>query len=74
MRIFVFKSGAQGDLRAFTDDQVGSKLPEQFRPWLVTGAIAADSRPPHNFSRENIESAIQQHGFQLWRMKDKTTA
>ena len=72
MRIFVFKSGANADLRAFAGDLDGSKLPIQFRPWHAIGSIAADGDPPHQLSRAQIEKAINDQGFQLWRVKRKT--
>jgi len=72
VRIFVFKSGSNEDLRAFAGDLDGSKLPSQFRPWHAIGSIAADKDPPHRLSRQQIEKAIKDQGFQLWRMKPKT--
>jgi hypothetical protein len=73
MRIFVFKSDMNSNLRAFSGDLDGSKLPTQFRPWHAIGAIAPDKDPPHKFSREQIEEAINDQGFQLWRMKTAAT-
>jgi hypothetical protein len=73
MRIFIFKSEASPDLRAFGADQMGGQLPSQFKPWRVIGAIAPNDAPPHKFSREAIETAINDCGFQLWRMSKKTT-
>lgn len=67
MRIFVFKSEANPHLRAFAGDLAGNQLPKQFGPWSATGAIAPDRNPPHNLSREVIEAAIKEQGFQLWR-------
>ena len=72
MRIFIFKSEASPDLRAFCGDLVGSRLPIQFKPWRVVGAIAPDNDPPHNLSRQAIETAINDSGFQLWRVRKKT--
>jgi hypothetical protein len=69
MRIFIFKTDKSPDLRAFSDDQGGNKLPPQFRPWHAIGVIRPDSAPPHNLSREAIEASIAKAGFQLWRMK-----
>lgn len=71
MRLYVFKSDAKGELRAFAGDIAGSKLPKGFRPWHVIGAVAPDAAPPHGFSRESIEQAIDAQGFQLWRLKAK---
>jgi hypothetical protein len=74
MRIYVFKSETTERLRAFAGDPDVNKLPHQHGPWTVTGAIAPDSAPPHNFSREAIEKAIGAEGFQLWRLRDKAEA
>jgi hypothetical protein len=71
MRIFIFKSEASPDLRAFGGDLIGSMLPAQFKPWRVMGAIAPSHDPPYNFSRDAIETAIRVKGFQLWRMSKK---
>ena len=71
MRIFIFKSEASPNLRAFGGDLVGSQLPSQFKPWRATGAIAPDRDLPYNLSRDAIETAIKDQGFQLWRMKKK---
>jgi hypothetical protein len=71
MRIFIFKSEANPDLRAFGGDLVGGRLPNQFAPWRAIGAVAPDRDPPHNLSRAVIESAINDRGYQLWRMSKK---
>ena len=72
MRIYIFKSEVTPELRAFSDDRSGVKLPARFGPWHVFGSIAADNDPPHGLSRNNIERAIRDAGFQLWRMKRQT--
>jgi hypothetical protein len=72
MRIFIFKSDASPDLRAFGADLVGSQLPNQFSPWHAIGAIAPDQDPPYKLSRDVIETAIKDSGFQLWRLSKKT--
>lgn len=74
MRLFIFKSDVNVDLRAFTGDLAGASLPEKYRPWHAVGAIAPNVDPPHRFSRTEIEKAIEHHGFQLWRMKPKVKA
>jgi hypothetical protein len=71
MRIFIFKSETKPDLRAFGADLVGSRLPTQFSPWRAIGAIAPDRDPPHKLSRDTIETAIKENGYQLWRMTKK---
>jgi hypothetical protein len=69
MRIFVFRSETNRELRAFAGDLAGFKLPSQFKPWRATGAIAPDREFPYKLSREAIEAAIRDHGYQLWRVK-----
>jgi hypothetical protein len=71
MRLYIFKSDANTQLRAFAEDVAGSKLPDQFRPWHAIGVVAPDKDPPHNLPRDEIEQAIGAHGFQLWRLKLK---
>jgi hypothetical protein len=72
MRIYIFKSDAKSELRAFAWDVAGSKLPDRFRPWHVVGVVGPDRDPPHHLPREEIERAISARGFQLWRVKPKT--
>jgi hypothetical protein len=74
MRLYVFRSDSNGELRAFAGDLTGSKLPQQFRPWHAVGAVAPEAAPPHGLSREGIEKAIDDRGFQLWRLKAKAKA
>ena len=70
MRIFVFKSEAREGLHAFAGDLVGFKLPDQFKPWSATGSIAPDGNFPYkNLSRNAIEAAIRDQGYQLYRVK-----
>ena len=68
MRIFIFKSEANPNLRAFGGDLVGSRLPSQFKPWRAVGAIAPNQQPPYNLPRDVIETAINDQGFQLFRL------
>jgi hypothetical protein len=70
-RIFIFKSEARPGLGAFCGDLAGLKLPSQFKPWRVVGAVAPDKNPPYNLSREVIDGAITVHGFQLFRLAKK---
>jgi len=72
LRIFIFKSEASRGLQAFAGDPAGSKLPRKHGPWHATGVIRDDKDPPHSFSRATIEKAIDETGFQLWRLKPST--
>jgi hypothetical protein len=71
MRIFMFVSQTKEDLHAFAGDEAGSKLPDKYGPWGLTGTLSAQETPPHKFSRRIIEQSIAMDGFQLWRMKPK---
>jgi hypothetical protein len=71
MRIFIFKSEASPDLRAFSGDLAGLQLPSQFKPWRAVGAIAPHRDPPYKLSRDVIEAAIAARGFQLFRLSKK---
>ena len=72
MRIFMFTSATLADLHAFAGDETGTKLPQKYAPWGLTGVLAARQNPPHNFSRRTIEQALESTGFQLWRTKPKS--
>jgi hypothetical protein len=71
VRLFIFESDTNAGLRAFAGDVAGRKLPDQFSPWRQIGAVASGNVPPYNLSRDTIETAINAHGFQLWRLKSK---
>jgi hypothetical protein len=74
MRLYIFKSDSKRELRAFAGDVSGRGLPDQLGPWTAVGVVGPDKDPPHNLSRDEIERAIRECGFQLWRVKSKTTA
>ena len=74
MRIYIFKSETKSELQAFAGDVAGSRLPESHGPWTVTGIIGPSSPPPHKISREALEQAIGDKGFQLWRFAKKAEA
>ena len=69
MRIFIFKSEVNPNLRAFGGDLAGIKLPGQFKPWRAVGAIAPNQELPYKIARDDIEKAINEFGFQLFRFK-----
>ncbi len=72
MRLFIFKSETSPELRAFGGDLAGTRLPVQFRPWHAIGSIAPEGELSYKLSREPIEIAINDCGYQLWRMRKKT--
>ena len=74
MRIFIFRSEAHNELRAFAGDREGSRLPPRHGPWRIIGVIRPENDPPHKLGRDAIEAAIANEGFQLWRMRPKEAA
>jgi hypothetical protein len=69
MQIYIFKSDAKAGLQAFAADVGGSKLPDQLGPWSAVGVIGPEKDPPHKLPRAQIEQALDDQGFQLWRIK-----
>ncbi len=69
MRIFIFKSEARTDLRAFGGDLAGLQLPDKFKPWRVVGAIAPNQEFPYKYRGLTLKRRL---GFQLFRLKEKT--
>ena len=74
MRIFIFKSEVNPNLRAFGGDLAGIKLPGQFKPWHAVGTVAPNQDLPYKIARDEIEKAISESGFQLFRLKKSATA
>ncbi|MGB3742957.1 MAG: hypothetical protein WBD11_00260 [Xanthobacteraceae bacterium] len=74
MRIFIFKSEVNPNLRAFGDDLAGIKLPGQFKPWRAVGSVAPNQDLPYKIARDEIEKAISESGFQLFRLKKRAKA
>ena len=67
--IFNFRSESGHALFAFTGERDGSSLPARHGPWKLIEYIGPGKKMPHAFDREAVERAIDQHGFQLWRLK-----
>ena len=74
MRIYIFKSDAKPGLQAFAADLAGTRLPDQLGPWSAVGVIGPEKDPPHKLSRAQIEQALGDQGFQLWRIKPTAPA
>jgi hypothetical protein len=69
MQFYIFQSETKVGLKAFAGNAAGSDLPTKFSPWIAIGTVLPERAPPHGFSRAQIETSIQEEGFQLWRMK-----
>jgi hypothetical protein len=71
-KIYTFASEAPNELFAFASDQSGSSLPEKHGPWKSIGDIGPRDEIPHRLNRRSIEKAIDEHGYQMWRMKKES--
>lgn len=69
MRLFMFKSESNRELRAFAADPGGEQLPSRHGPWTAVGVVSEEKAPPHAMSRASIEQGISDQGFQLYKMK-----
>jgi hypothetical protein len=69
MRLFMFTSRPRSELRAFAGESKGAQLPAKYAPWDATGVVRPEKEPPHGFSRQVIEAAIEAQGYQLWRRR-----
>ena len=67
--IYKFASDGTKGLFAFSGDPAGGKLPERHGPWSSTGKVQPHEAIPHRLNRESIVQAIDDHGYQMWRLK-----
>lgn len=65
--IHTFSSSNGSGLFAFTDEADGSRLPERHGPWKHVGVVSTTRSLPHGIDRKGVETAIEAHGFQMWR-------
>jgi hypothetical protein len=63
---YLFQSRSAPDLRAFTDEPTGSKLPADDGPWALIQEIAPGEDWKLNVGRKVVAAAILENGFFLW--------
>ena len=63
---YVFRSGGSADLRAFTDEVSGEKLPAADGPWSLEQTISPDEEWTLGISRAVVATGILENGFYLW--------
>ena len=63
---YVFQSRSAPDLRAFTDEPSGSKLPADEGPWALIQEISPGEDWKLNVGRKVVAAAILENGFFLW--------
>src|SRR5688500_12251218 len=62
---YLFQSGSATDLRCFTDEALGSKLPAEDGPWALVRKIDPEDEWPHDVSRKIVAVAVRENGFFL---------
>ena len=64
---YCFRSGSDPDLRGFTEDPTGSKLPSENGPWTLEHKISADEEWPASAApRRVVLAGLVENGFLLW--------
>jgi hypothetical protein len=63
---YVFQSSSAADLRGFTDEPSGHKLPPEDGPWVLTQQINPDEEWKLDISRAVVASGIIENGYFLW--------
>jgi hypothetical protein len=59
MNAYIFVSTTHANLRAFTSDETGGKLPAGYAPWSLTWRMYLAS------ALDPIAAAVKEHGFFL---------
>ena len=68
---YIFQSGSAPDLRGFTDDASGSKLPAEDGPWALVQQIKPDEEWALEISRAVVATGIIENGFYLWGARNR---
>jgi hypothetical protein len=71
---YVFHSASAPDLRGFTDDSSGSRLPAEDGPWTLARRIAPDEEWTLKISRAVVATGIMENGFYLWGPREERTS
>ena len=64
--LYCFRSEKDEQLRGFTDDSTGSKLPAESGPWILDREMPAEGEWNHPASRAVVLAGIAENGFSLW--------
>jgi hypothetical protein len=63
---YLFQSQSAPDLRGFTDDASGNKLPAGNGPWTLTQQVDAEEKWTLPINRRVVAFGINENGFYLW--------
>lgn len=62
----LFQSTTAPDLRGFTDEPQGERLPSESGPWMLVRRIEPDEEWTLDVSRAVVAAGILENGFFLW--------
>jgi len=68
---YVFRAASSPDLRGFTYDAAGEKLPAQYGPWIPIQQIGPDEQWTQNVGRAVVGAGILENGYYLWGPFDR---
>ena len=63
---YVFKAASSPDLRGFTYDPAGERLPAEHGPWTLVKEIGPDDEWTQDVSRAVVATGILDNGYYLW--------
>ena len=64
--LYEFESQSAQDLRGFTDERSGSKLPAESGPWVFLRQLDPDREWPQGVSKSVVSAGVLENGFSLW--------
>ena len=63
---YVFQAANFPDLRGYTYDPAGERLPAQYGPWTLIQQIGPDEEWTQDVSRAVVAGGILDDGYYLW--------
>jgi len=63
---YVFQASGSPDLRGYSYDPAGERLPRQYGPWSLIQQIGPDEEWTQDVSRAVVAGGILDNGFYLW--------
>jgi len=68
---YVFRAATSPDLRAYTYDPAGERLPAQYGPWTLVQEVGPDEEWTQDVSRAVVAGGILDDGYYLWGPVDQ---
>ena len=68
---YVFQAASSPDLRGYTYDPAGERLPAQYGPWTRVEEVGPDEEWTQDVSRAVVAAGILDSGYYLWGPVDQ---